>query len=117
MKLSAVIVVAVALAVSAGSARAAIPADGGYSDGLRVVYELPLTPHSAVVRERYYPCRLRVFAFGIAARPVPEATASAWCRYLPTVNHDLAPADGGGTATDDSGGSLLSVPLADWRPL
>ena len=118
MKLSAVIVVSAVLAVAAGSAHAAIPGDGGYTDGLRAVYELPLTPNSAVVRERYYPCRLRAFAFGIVARPVTQATASAWCRYMPAANPDQAPAGGGDSATDDSdGGSLLSIPLAQWRPL
>ena len=117
MKVCAVIVLAAALVASAGTARAAIPADGGYSDGLRAVYDQSLDPHSAVVRERYYPCRLRTFVFGLVARPVPQATASAWCRYLPSTSGDSSRAAGGDQAADDSGGSLLSVPLAQWRPL
>src|SRR5689334_1128413 len=117
MKVCVSIVLAAALASAAGgAAHGAIPADGGYSDGLRAVYEQPLTPDSAVVRERYYPCRLRTFAFGLVARPAPRATATAWCRYLPE-GRDAAPLGAAGAVTDDSGEGLLAVPLRQWRPL
>ena len=57
MKLWALILAALAALAVAGAASASIPGDGGYTDGLRVVYPTPITARSVPVHERYTRCR------------------------------------------------------------
>lgn len=108
MKLLAVCAaVAAALAFAAPPSRAAIPVDGGYSDGLRVAYEMPITSRSAVVRERYQRC-------GSGRGGTAGTTTDRWCRFMPSLRP--APRDATPSSAGDEG-NILSVPLADWRPL
>ena len=68
MKLLTSIITAVATLAAAGAASASIPGDGGYTDGLRVVYATPITARSVVVHERYYLCRAAEPACALARR-------------------------------------------------
>jgi hypothetical protein len=97
MKTLTAFVAALCSAVAAGTATAAIPADGGFSDGLRIVYETPVTPTSAGVRERYRPCR----------------GPQTWCRFMPALRQAPAADPVGAQPV----GTILSIPLADWKPL
>jgi hypothetical protein len=100
---------AAALAFAGGTALAAIPADGGYSDGLHVAYETPITARSAVAHERYQPCRSR--RGGAVAVP-----ATRWCRFMPALRRQ-SPATDPASPPSDRRGSILGIPLDGWRPL
>jgi hypothetical protein len=117
MKLLASIVAALAALAVAGAASASIPGDGGYTDGLRVVYPTPITAGSVAVHERYYLCRgvdpVRAPRAGAESKTT-RATAEKWCRFMPSVRGQPPAAD---TAMTEPQGEILSVPVRDWTPL
>jgi hypothetical protein len=117
MKLVTAIISALAALAAAGAASASIPGDGGYTDGLRVVYPTPITARSVAVHERYHLCRAVGPVRSPRARNAGKATRAAtqtWCRFMPGVRQ---PPPTAGPSAAAPQGEILTVPLREWTPL